>query len=186
MRLALFFLAVAVLQCLPSEGTRIKRGFSWNPTTWNLNPSKWIKKFGNSFKYTTIYPGTKWCGKGNLAKNNNDLGSLKKPDRCCRAHDLCSTKIKAGKTKYGIKNKSAITWSHCDCDKAFHKCLKSANTKDSDVIGVSYFDILNNKCIYQGYPVKCKKKLFGLYKKCKTDKSKPKVWMTKTVGSYLF
>ena len=31
-----------------------------------------------------IFPGTKWCGQGAVAKGYNDLGYHEEADRCCR------------------------------------------------------------------------------------------------------
>lgn len=52
-----------------------------------------------------IFPGTKWCGPGNNADNDDDLGRFKETDKCCRAHDLCDG-IEAGASKHGLKNDS--------------------------------------------------------------------------------
>lgn len=50
-----------------------------------------------------IFPGTLWCGPGNIAKNESDLGMFAGTDRCCRTHDHCDG-ILAGETKYGLVN----------------------------------------------------------------------------------
>ncbi len=57
-------------------------------------------------KQLGIFAGTKWCGSGNLAASENDLGILSGPDRCCRTHDKCpmELKIHAFKTKVSIGN----------------------------------------------------------------------------------
>lgn len=56
-----------------------------------------------------IFPGTKWCGDGNVAANYNDLGELKETDKCCRTHDHCDKTIEAWKSKFGLKNNTPFT-----------------------------------------------------------------------------
>ncbi|KAI5697809.1 hypothetical protein M8J75_015946 [Diaphorina citri] len=51
-----------------------------------------------------ILPGTKWCGDGNRAKHDDELGSLLKTDRCCRKHDFCFDSILPRQTKYNLTN----------------------------------------------------------------------------------
>lgn len=55
-----------------------------------------------------IFPGTKWCGPGNIAPNYDDLGSLEDTDKCCRAHDHCDN-IAAGKSRDGLRNDTPYT-----------------------------------------------------------------------------
>lgn len=55
-----------------------------------------------------IFPGTKWCGPGNTAEHDNDLGHFEETDKCCRAHDHCDG-IEAGGSKYGLVNNSPYT-----------------------------------------------------------------------------
>lgn len=55
-----------------------------------------------------IFPGTKWCGPGNIADNDNDLGHWEDTDKCCRAHDFCDG-IEAGNSKYGLVNDTPFT-----------------------------------------------------------------------------
>ena len=62
-----------------------------------------------------IVPGTKWCGMGNVAFDENDLGEMK-ADVCCREHDHCPQFIPGGTSKYGLLNRNFYTLSHCDCD----------------------------------------------------------------------
>lgn len=94
-----------------------------------------------------ILPGTKWCGKGDLAKNYFDLGTEENIDMCCRKHDLCPTKVRGHLVRYNLTNKSAYTRSHCDCDDDFLKCLKSKKRNISDLMGNIYFNILELPCI---------------------------------------
>lgn len=63
--------------------------------------------FGNSPE-TLIYPGTKWCGPGNISQHFDDLGVLEKEDKCCRTHDHCDH-IGKGDSKYGLVNNEKLT-----------------------------------------------------------------------------
>nr|CAD7416952.1 unnamed protein product [Timema poppensis] len=56
-----------------------------------------------------IYPGTKWCGPGNIAKHFDDVGRYAEEDKCCREHDHCPKQLGAGQCRYGICNKSLFT-----------------------------------------------------------------------------
>nr|CAD7423980.1 unnamed protein product [Timema monikensis] len=56
-----------------------------------------------------IYPGTKWCGPGNIAKHFDDVGRYGEEDKCCREHDHCPKQLGAGQCRYGICNKSLFT-----------------------------------------------------------------------------
>uniref|UniRef100_A0A1V1WBH9 Putative phospholipase n=1 Tax=Superstitionia donensis TaxID=311983 RepID=A0A1V1WBH9_9SCOR len=103
-----------------------------------------------------IVPGTKWCGPGNKAANESDLGWLA-ADKCCRAHDHCDS-ISQGKSKYGLKNEGEYTLLNCDCEKAFHKCLTETadsqnwiTSKPTQGIRYTYFTLYKPKC----YKVSC-------------------------------
>lgn len=99
-----------------------------------------MKSFRLSFK------GTKWCGNGDKASNDEDLGYFRETDACCREHDKCPTNIAGRETKYGLTNPDATTRSHCDCDKKFFDCLKKASSRLSRTIGELYFNFLSKKC----------------------------------------
>lgn len=53
--------------------------------------------------------GTLWCGNGDLAKNENDLGYFNRTDACCRSHDNCMNDILSGDTKANLKNNGLFT-----------------------------------------------------------------------------
>ncbi|XP_050548186.1 phospholipase A(2)-like [Daktulosphaira vitifoliae] len=56
-----------------------------------------------------IYPGTKWCGPGNIAKSYSDLGVYKKEDSCCREHDHCTRFLETGQCTDKLCNTSPYT-----------------------------------------------------------------------------
>ncbi|CAG9789688.1 unnamed protein product [Diatraea saccharalis] len=70
-----------------------------------------------SIRANFIVPGTKWCGAGQLAESYNELGTDKKEDRCCRAHDNCRKNIGPFKRRYGLFNFRPYTISYCRCDR---------------------------------------------------------------------
>ncbi|XP_055934082.1 uncharacterized protein LOC129963626 [Argiope bruennichi] len=127
-----------------------------------------------------ILPGTKWCGAGNIAKSENDLGVAVKTDKCCRDHDRCGDYILGGRIKHGLQNDSPFTKSHCDCDSQFHSCLKKAGTWTSNAVGIIYFDCLQIKCFKKDHPVtQCKKHVGYLKKRCieyEHDRTRKKKW----------
>lgn len=93
-----------------------------------------------------IFPGTKWCGKGNVAATTDNLGIYQGPDLCCRSHDLCPVKIHAFKRKYGLFNPRPHTSLHCSCDEAFRSCLKIDGSEKSRLVGEFYFNHLKAPC----------------------------------------
>ncbi|XP_054144719.1 group 3 secretory phospholipase A2 [Melozone crissalis] len=91
-------------------------------------------------------PGTLWCGAGNSAGNWSELGLFRGPDRCCREHDQCWAQITALQFNYGIRNYRLHTVSHCDCDTRFRQCLLAINDTVSNIIGVTFFNLLEVPC----------------------------------------
>ncbi len=64
-----------------------------------------------------IFPGTLWCGVGNVADGDyENLGDNPTVDRCCRTHDHCPDYIESFETKYDIFNYRMYTISDCQCD----------------------------------------------------------------------
>lgn len=105
-----------------------------------------------------IYPGTLWCGDGNQARNQNEIGLFRNTDICCKQHDQCPSFIKSGSEFKGLRNTGLFTRSHCDCDIKFYNCLKRTDTIISNKIGYTYFNILRPQCFRKDYPIRgCKK-----------------------------
>ncbi|KFB40180.1 AGAP000166-PA-like protein [Anopheles sinensis] len=154
-------------------------GGSAGATTKPPGSSGPIGSLFNSFKrkLKAIYPGTVWCGDGNQAKSEDDIGFFYLTDSCCRAHDLCPITIAAGEQFNRLKNNGHFTRSHCDCDKKFYNCLKNANTLVSRQIGYTYFNLLKPQCFRHEHPkLNCTKRSRG---KCLTyvvDETQPKQW----------
>jgi hypothetical protein len=108
--------------------------------------------------------GTKWCGRGDIADSEDDLGMFSQTDACCREHDTCPDTILANSSRHGFRNGGSTTISHCDCDEKFHKCLKEVDTFDSNIIGFGYFTFFEPRCFREDYPViKCKQYKFVPY-----------------------
>lgn len=56
-----------------------------------------------------IYPGTVWCGTGDSAKGQKDIGLFYVTDSCCKAHDTCPKFIPAKSALLGLKNTGTFT-----------------------------------------------------------------------------
>lgn len=93
-----------------------------------------------------IFPGTLWCGNGDNAKNENDLGPSNRTDACCRAHDNCKNYIEAGGTEQNLINNGLFTRSACICDDEFYKCLRNVSSSASVAVGKIYFNLLKPQC----------------------------------------
>ncbi|XP_063447288.1 phospholipase A2-like [Mytilus trossulus] len=106
---------------------------------------------GSKASWEVIYPNTNWCGilKGDMA-NISDLGSLDQLDKCCRTHAYCPISINAFETQYGISNTGATTVYDCACEDVLYECLKAVDIsqqKHANAVGMSYFNMLQPKCI---------------------------------------
>uniref|UniRef100_A0A8C8RCQ1 phospholipase A2 n=1 Tax=Pelusios castaneus TaxID=367368 RepID=A0A8C8RCQ1_9SAUR len=91
-------------------------------------------------------PGTLWCGAGDSAGSGAELGIFQGPDLCCREHDQCAEQLSALEYNYGIRNYRLHTVSHCDCDARFKQCLLGLNDTISNIIGITFFDLLEMPC----------------------------------------
>ncbi|KAF7993137.1 hypothetical protein HCN44_005918 [Aphidius gifuensis] len=73
-----------------------------------------INGFGdalNAFKedFHAVFPGTLWCGGGNVAKTNEEVGLFSQVDRCCQHHDQCPYSIQPGETMEQLINNGMFT-----------------------------------------------------------------------------
>lgn len=103
-----------------------------------------------------ILPGTVWCGLGDRASRYHQLGERRELDSCCRVHDHCPVKVRAGDFRYGYSNTGFSTVSHCLCDEAFRICLQKASRYDevAPVIGNLFFNVLGTRCLGRPKPRK--------------------------------
>lgn len=104
-------------------------------------------------KVKAIYPGTLWCGGGNQARSEHEVGLFRNTDICCKVHDKCPSFIEPGKEHKGLKNNGLFTRSHCECDQLFYNCLKKIDSLVSNKIGYTYFNILRPKCFRKPYRI---------------------------------
>ncbi|KAL0127959.1 hypothetical protein PUN28_003309 [Cardiocondyla obscurior] len=102
-----------------------------------------------------IFPGTRWCGDGDNARSEDELGYFSELDACCREHDNCQYNIIAGESKANLKNNGIFTKSACACDFKFHNCLKNVASNKviskiqstvASQIGKTYFNMLQPQC----------------------------------------
>ncbi|XP_077484677.1 uncharacterized protein LOC144094631 [Amblyomma americanum] len=154
--------------------------------------SSFLEILGDAFRSLVIFPGTKWCGAGDIAKNYDDLGKESDTDRCCRDHDHSEDNIPALGTEHGIKNPMLYTMTACPYDRKFYNCLQNVSSFTSVTIGVLFFDVLNTKCFDYGYPTKCTDynywRLLLLQGPCEEtapDTSKPKEWHVVSPPNFL-
>lgn len=75
------------------------------------------KRSSLDFNSVLIFPGTKWCGKGDLAQCYDDLGDDLELDMCCRDHDCCPFVIPPFATGFNLFNYRFHSLLHCDCDQ---------------------------------------------------------------------
>ena len=74
------------------------------------------KRSAFDFNSVLIFPGTKWCGKGDLAQCYDDLGPDQELDSCCRDHDCCPYMIPPFTSRFNMFNYRFHSVIHCDCD----------------------------------------------------------------------
>ncbi|XP_076020326.1 group 3 secretory phospholipase A2 [Genypterus blacodes] len=110
-----------------------------------------------------IVPGTLWCGSGNKATSYADLGVFAETDSCCREHDQCKDTILSFDSNFGVFNSHIFTMSHCDCDNKFRSCLMEAEDSISDVVGYTFFNLLNLYCFEFSQRLQCtERNWFGM------------------------
>ncbi|KAK2714090.1 uncharacterized protein LOC136039940 [Artemia franciscana] len=115
-----------------------------------------------------IYPGTKWCGPGDIANSPDDLGIYRKTDMCCREHDHCNDMMASGECKHGLCNSSPFTRAHCACDEKFRVCLMNNGDKVSDSVGVAFFNVGGVVCFKEEFP------FTGVNRQCLTSTGRRK------------
>lgn len=117
------------------------------------------------------YPGTLWCGAGNMADHYNQLGDFAETDSCCRTHDHCPHVIHAFSSKFGYTNFKWHSISHCVCDEALKACLRKVNDTSSRVVGQAFFNVIEAPCFDITYEEQCvERHWYGL---CKTVEKRP-------------
>ncbi|XP_077155545.1 protein PROCA1 [Ranitomeya variabilis] len=116
------------------------------------------------------YPGTLWCGAGNNAEKESDLGEHKETDSCCRTHDHCEHVIHPFTYSYGYSNFLWHTISHCQCDNNFKDCLRKVNDTASRVVGQAFFNVIQVQCFEFTYKEQCVERYwYGWCKKYKNE-----------------
>nr|XP_057937038.1 mediator of DNA damage checkpoint protein 1 [Doryrhamphus excisus] len=112
------------------------------------------------------YPGTLWCGAGNMADHYEQLGEYEETDSCCRTHDHCPHVIHALSSKYGYTNFKWHSICHCDCDEALKDCLRQVNDTSSRVVGQAFFNVIGAPCFELAYEEQCAERhWYGLCKR---------------------
>ncbi|XP_051963551.1 uncharacterized protein proca1 [Xyrauchen texanus] len=101
------------------------------------------------------YPGTLWCGAGNIANHYDQLGEFAETDKCCRVHDHCPYVIHAFSSNYGYTNFKWHSISHCDCDNALKECLRLVNDTSSRVVGQAFFNVIEAPCFEFSFEEQC-------------------------------
>ncbi|XP_033969174.1 uncharacterized protein proca1 [Trematomus bernacchii] len=117
------------------------------------------------------YPGTLWCGAGNMADNYDQLGDFAETDSCCRIHDHCPHVIHSFSANYGHTNFKWHSICHCDCDNALKACLRNVNDTSSRVVGQAFFNVIGVPCFELAYEEQCAERHW--YGMCKLYKKLP-------------
>ncbi|XP_031729467.1 uncharacterized protein proca1 [Anarrhichthys ocellatus] len=101
------------------------------------------------------YPGTLWCGAGNMADHYGQLGDFAETDSCCRIHDHCPHVIHPFSSNYGHTNFKWHSICLCDCDNALKGCLRNVNDTSSRVVGQAFFNVIGVPCFELAYEDQC-------------------------------
>ncbi|BFZ04753.1 hypothetical protein BsWGS_07792 [Bradybaena similaris] len=107
-----------------------------------------------------IFPGTKWCGDGDIAEHKQDVGYHAELDKCCRRHDLCPLVIPRLTWRYGLFNYRLHTLSHCRCDRKLRKCLQVSASPLAHLIGQIYFNVIGPECFKFTQRTTCVRRLW--------------------------
>nr|XP_019943562.1 PREDICTED: protein PROCA1 [Paralichthys olivaceus] len=140
------------------SGRSVKRADSDDSSLQN----KVLKRSKRGF----TYPGTLWCGAGNMADNYEQLGDFAETDSCCRTHDHCPHVIHAFSSNYGHTNFKWHSICHCDCDNTLKTCLRKVNDTSSRVVGQAFFNVIGVPCFELTYEEQCAERhWYGLCKR---------------------
>ncbi|KAL7976088.1 hypothetical protein Chor_009766 [Crotalus horridus] len=133
------------------------RGRDGDPAAWAAEGAREAGSAGGlrRAKRGFTYPGTLWCGAGNIAESYEQLGEHQETDKCCRDHDHCQHLIHPFTYKYGHRNLRWHTISHCDCDRRLKDCLGAVNNTASRVVGQAFFNIIQVPCFELVYQETC-------------------------------
>ncbi|XP_077485101.1 phospholipase A2 hemilipin-like [Amblyomma americanum] len=165
-------------------------------TCMNIQPmtsgSSILDTLGDTLHSLVIFPGTKWCGAGDVAENDDDLGPAAATDRCCRDHDMSDDSIAPFETEHNVTNYRPYSMTDCADDRKFYNCLLNDSSATSVAVGTIFFDVLRTQCFEYGYPTKCTEYnlllLLLLRPPCEEfepDTSKPKEWHVVDDPSFL-
>ncbi|XP_076662002.1 phospholipase A2-like isoform X2 [Halictus rubicundus] len=140
---------------LTNSGRKLEDAITNIPLLSDIEKDTSISNVLNPYKdrIKLIFPGTYWCGDGDIAKDETDLGRFNKTDSCCRNHDHCNNSISAQSQEYGLINNGIFTRSFCECDHEFYNCLKNVGSLVSKGIGSTYFNVLRPQCFDEYYPI---------------------------------
>ncbi|XP_064468917.1 uncharacterized protein LOC135383358 [Ornithodoros turicata] len=149
----------------------------------NLRTRSGIWHFLHQF---AMYPGTKWCGYGDIAESYDDFGEARTTDTCCRDHDKAGDTIAAFGEKHGVFNSHLYTMSKCESDRKFYECLLADRTSSSGNVGLIYFDILRISCYDYAPEVKCTSWFLSWFQEetCWIDQKTAKHWQTFSPPSF--
>ncbi|KAM8905468.1 uncharacterized protein proca1 [Spinachia spinachia] len=151
----------AKLMCRQFKERSERRGEVVKPDG-SERPDNVLKRSKRGF----TYPGTLWCGAGNMADHYDQLGQFAKTDSCCRIHDHCPHVIHAFSSNYGHTNFKWHSICHCACDDALKDCLRKVNDTSSRVVGQAFFNVIGVPCFELAYEDQCAERhWYGLCKR---------------------
>ncbi|XP_029820783.1 group 3 secretory phospholipase A2 [Manacus vitellinus] len=123
----------------PAAGLRRCRSnvLVWPAGTRRRNWSDWVR--GGGGRRGQLAPSAGRAHRPPVA------GRLPRPHQVLRRRQ-CWAQITALQFNYGIRNYRLHTVSHCDCDARFRHCLLAINDTVSNIIGVTFFNLLEVPC----------------------------------------
>ncbi|XP_064468104.1 uncharacterized protein LOC135378882 isoform X2 [Ornithodoros turicata] len=137
-----------------------------------------LKKWNKDGNY--IYPGTKWCGAGNISTESELYGRAQETDKCCQKHDEAKDYILASQTHHThseLKNPKKYTVTNCLDDIKLFNCLLNDNSTDSYQFGQAFFDALGVPCFAYTLKVRCTRSWWlSSTQTCEIEENQPKEW----------